>query len=279
MRAQFVTPEQPRLAIGVSLKMYFGHRQTLDWVSQVARIAAGHPAVRTGVVEVFVVPSFPALAPSVALLSGTAVSIGAQDVFWEDAGAFTGEVSGAELAEIGCTLVELGHAERRRIFGETDAVVSAKTHAAYRNGLTPLLCIGEATRQEPNAAAAECVRQLDAALADSRAAGITGPLLLAYEPQWAIGAAEPADPDYIAAVSRLLRSALAADSALGGSRVIYGGSAGPGLLSRLGGSVDGLFLGRFAHDPLALESILDEALSARIVPSVLASGVSEGTPA
>jgi triosephosphate isomerase len=253
--------EKQALAIGVSLKMYFGHRQTLDWMRGVADIASAHPAVAGGAVDLFVVPSFPALAGSIDILSNSKVEVGAQDLFWEDAGAFTGEVSGSELAEIGCTLVEIGHAERRRLFGETDAVVARKTLAAYRNGLTPLLCIGEAVRQTPADAAAACLRQLDLALAESRYAGVAGPLLVAYEPEWAIGAAEPAEPAYIAEVSTRLRSALADDPALAGSRVIYGGSAGPGLLGQLGTAVDGLFLGRFAHDPASLQAILDEALA------------------
>lgn len=255
-----MTDHKP-FAIGVSLKMYFGHRESLHWLRQVAGIASAHPAVTGGLVDLFVVPSFPALVPAVDLLTGTNARVGAQDLFWEDAGAYTGEVGGAELAELGCSLVELGHAERRRIFGETDEIVARKTLAAYRNGLTPLLCIGEPDQQDPDAAADECVRQLESALAAAREAGLAAPLLAAYEPQWAIGAAEPASAEYVAAVASRLHQVLSADDALAGSKVIYGGSAGPGLLSRLGGSVDGLFLGRFAHDPAALDAILDEALA------------------
>jgi triosephosphate isomerase len=255
-----MTQQQP-LAIGVSLKMYFGHQQTLDWVRTVSDSAARHPAITGGAVELFIVPGFPALVESVDLLADTNVEVGAQDLFWEDTGAFTGEVSGSELAEIGCTLVEIGHAERRRLFGETDSIIARKTLAAYRNGLTPLLCIGEPLKQSPEDAAEECLRQVDAALADTRAAGLTGRLLLAYEPQWAIGAAEPANATYIVEVVTALRSSLLADASLAGNRVIYGGSAGPGLLGQLEGAVDGLFLGRFAHNPAALEAILDEALT------------------
>ena len=87
--------------------------------------------------------------------------------------------------------------------------------------------------------------------------------MVAYEPQWAIGAAEPATPEHIGGVCRALARWLAADNALEGSRVIYGGSAGPGLLPRLGDSVDGLFLGRFAHDPRAFEAILDDVMEVR----------------
>lgn len=243
------------LAIGVSLKMYFGHARTLEWVDAVAALARRHPAVRDGVVRLFVVPTFPALVPVLDRVAGSGVEVGAQDVAWADEGAFTGEVSAAELAEIGVRLAEIGHAERRRMFGETDQVVAAKTAAALRHGVEPLLCIGEAERVEPDEAARDCIAQLDAALADAPG----GDLLVAYEPHWAIGAERPAESDHIRFVLTALRAHLAAKPGFGGG-AIYGGSAGPGLLTELAGATGGLFLGRFAHDPAALEQILDEAL-------------------
>ena len=245
----------PRTTVGVSLKMYFGHGQTLEWVDTVAELARMHPAVVDGTVELFVIPTYLAVPASVALLDGTGVLVGAQDLAMEDAGAFTGEVSGAEIAEVGADVVEVGHAERRRMFGETDEVVAAKTRAALRNGLAPVLCIGETERTDADAAAAACLRQLDSAL-DGAAAGR---VIVAYEPVWAIGAAEPADADHIRAVCSRLRTAITSDADRAGSSVIYGGSAGPGLLTRLGDDVDGLFLGRFAHDPAALAQVVDEA--------------------
>lgn len=239
--------------VGVSLKMYFGHAAALSWFDRVAELAREHPAVASGQVELFVIPSFPSIPGAIAAFEGTRVLVGAQDLHWEDSGAFTGEVSGAELAELGVRVAEVGHAERRRLFFETDAVVAAKTAAALRNGLVPVLCIGEAAQLTPALAAAEVISQLDAALAGSPA----GRVIVAYEPVWAIGAAEPASADHIAAVCVALREHLDATGRDG--TVIYGGSAGPGLLTRLGDSVDGLFLGRFAHDPAALAAVLDEA--------------------
>jgi triosephosphate isomerase len=238
--------------VGVSLKMYFGHAQTLDWIARVGAIARSHPAVVDGAVELFVIPGFVSIAPSIAALAGSNVLVGAQDLAAADVGAFTGEVSGTELAEVGVRVVEVGHAERRSLFGETDEVVAAKTAAALRNGLAPVLCIGETTHSTPTDAAAECLRQLESALADAA----PGRVIVAYEPVWAIGAAEPADPDYVSAVCAQLHAAVADRP---GSAVIYGGSAGPGLLTRLGSEVDGLFLGRFAHDTDALARVLDEA--------------------
>ncbi|AZH81617.1 triosephosphate isomerase [Plantibacter sp. PA-3-X8] len=251
---------RPRL-VGVSLKMYFGHAQTLDWCSVVAGVSAEHHALRSGAAELFVIPGYLSVTGAVERLRGVA-AVGAQDLATEDTGAFTGEVSGAELQEVGCEVVEVGHAERRRLFGETPDVVRAKTTAALRNGLAPVLCIGEAEHRDAEVAAAECVAQLDDALAGAVAAGIVGRVIVAYEPHWAIGATEAASPAHIRTVCLRLRGHLDALAAAGhidtSSAVIYGGSAGPGLLTTIGDAVDGVFLGRFAHDPAALSLVLDE---------------------
>lgn len=184
--------------------------------------------------------------------------VGAQDLASEDSGAFTGEVSGVELAEVGARVVEVGHAERRRLFGETDEIVTQKTSAALRNALTPVLCIGESVKSDPAVAAAESMRQVVSALEGAPA----GRVIVAYEPVWAIGAAEPAPAEYIRAVCAILRESVGDLAGRDDSVVIYGGSAGPGLLTQLGSDVDGLFLGRFAHDTAALGRVLDEAAQA-----------------
>lgn len=242
-----------RVTVGVSLKMYFGHRQATNWFARVAEVARANDAVARGEVELFVIPTYLQIPAALVALSGTGVRVGAQDLATADSGAFTGEVSAAELAEVGVALAEIGHAERRRLFGETDDVVAAKVAAALRNDVTPVLCIGESERLSPADAAATAIAQLHANLA---AAG-PGPIVVAYEPVWAIGAAEPAPVAHIRAVAGALRDEIRATRP--GSRVIYGGSAGPGLLTELGDAVDGLFLGRFAHDPAALADVLAEA--------------------
>lgn len=243
------------VCVGVSLKMYFGHAEARRWFERVAAVAAGHPAVGSGAVECFVIPTYLQVLPALEVFADTPVVVGAQDVATEDSGAFTGEVSAAELAEVGVRLAEVGHAERRRLFGEMEQIVAAKAAAALRNGLTPVLCLGEREQVASADAATEVVRQLHAALAGAAA----GRVIVAYEPVWAIGAPEPAPSSHIVVVARALRTAVAALAGREGSSVIYGGSAGPGLLASLDGAVDGLFLGRFAHDPAAFASVLDEA--------------------
>lgn len=241
-----------RMLIGASLKMYFSHARTVAWAKEVSRILAEHPSGER--VTAFVIPQYPSIPACVE--AGGALHVGAQDVAAEDSGAYTGEVSAAVLAELGCRYVEVGHAERRRMFGDTDEVVAAKTHAALRNGLTPIVCVGESDRMSGADAGEYCIEQIESALSESTAAGVDGPLVIAYEPLWAIGAPEPADPDHIRAVCSRLREHLAQKAHP--CSVIYGGSAGPGLLTKIADSVDGLFLGRFAHQPEAVRAILDE---------------------
>lgn len=232
------------MIVGVSLKAYFGHAETLEWAAAVAEFAS-KPAIADGSVELFVIPSFPELAEVRRILDGTPIRLGAQDVFWEDRGPYTGEVTADQLAELGVSIVEVGHAERRRLFHETDEVVAAKCAAASRHSIQPLLCIGERVRGTEREAVSESAAQLAAANAPDA--------LVAWEPMWAIGAERPAEPEYIHAVCDGLRESL------GGRRLLYGGSAGPGLIAELARSVDGLFLGRFAHDVAALADVIDEA--------------------
>lgn len=244
----------PQVTVGVSLKTYFGHARARAWFADVAARVAGHPAVAAGDVRFFVIPTYLQIPAAVQAFAGTPVLVGAQDVSAYPPGAYTGEVTAEELAEVGVQVAEIGHAERRRLFDETDTVTAGKAAAALSHGITPVLCIGEAEHLGAPAAALANVEQLAANLEQVPA----GPVIVAYEPVWAIGAAEPAPDTHIATVTRALRAAVDADPARAGSVVIYGGSAGPGLLTLLGDAVDGLFLGRFAHEVDALVAVLDE---------------------
>lgn len=252
--------DRPKPALlGVSLKLYFGHEETLEWCREVAQMARHQQALQDGDVRLFVLPSFQALVPAREILADTPVLVGAQNLHWQDKGAFTGEVSGAALSEAGCRYVEVGHAERRRIFGEDDAVITAKTAAALNNGLIPVICVGETEEGPVKDAAAVCLAQLRSALSSENKVANPGAIVVAYEPVWAIGAPNPASAKHISAVCSLLREWLSGQDRFTDWSVIYGGSAGPGLLEQLGPDVDGLFLGRFAHKVEALSDIIGEA--------------------
>lgn len=239
--------------VGVSTKMYLGYQDSLDWLDRVRAEVSARPAL-AGKVEVFVAPSFPVLESARRILAGSGVLLAAQNSS-VSGGALTGEVSPALLAELGVQLVEIGHAERRRIFGEDDDVVARKTAAVSAAGMTPLLCIGEEEQHSATEAVDYCFQQVTSALAG---APELESLVLAYEPVWAIGATEPAPPAYVNDVVEGLRQRLLDSGIKPG--IVYGGSAGPGLLPRLG-SVDGLFLGRFAHDAGNLGIVFDEAMA------------------
>ncbi|GAA1924619.1 triose-phosphate isomerase [Microbacterium aoyamense] len=241
------------VTVGVSLKTYFGNTQAREWLTTIADRAASHPAVTSGAVQLFIIPTYLQIPDALTAFAGSRVRVGAQDVSQFEPGPYTGEVTAAELAEIGVTVAEIGHAERRRLLGDTDDVVTAKTRTALAHGITPVLCIGET--DQATDAAATAITQLHDSLADAPA----GPVIVAYEPVWAIGAPEPAPVEHISAVTTALRNELDTMPERDGSAVIYGGSAGPGLLTELGDAVDGLFLGRFAHNPDNLLAVLDEA--------------------
>jgi triosephosphate isomerase (TIM) len=257
----------PRAIVGVSLKAYFGYQETLDWCAAVTWLPALAQARASGAVEVFVLPSFPALVPAVATLGPAGVRVGAQTVSAYPAGPHTGDVTAAMLAEAGGELALTGHAERRRDHGETDATVAAQVAASLAAGLDPVICVGEPDRMAAADAARWCTNQLTAALAHANASS-PARVIVAYEPVWAIGAPEPAPDAHVievcAALSRYLQAAPATTE---DSAVIYGGAAGPGQLSRLFGPVQGLFLGRFAHDVTGLAQVLEDAIASTRTPT------------
>lgn len=254
-------PTLPARLVGVSLKMYFDIPATAQYITALSRAypSRSSPGPNTGL---FVCPSYPILFPASTLLATTPhIYLGAQNCHWEDSGAHTGEVSPLVLKQSGCAIVELGHAERRREpFGETDAIVARKAAAAVRNGLVPLICVGEERKsavmsEGVGLAIRECIPQVTAVLA---AVPEDAPFILAYAPVWAIGANQPASKDHVLAVVGELRKAIEAKGRKGTFRILYGGSAGPGTWNELREGVDGLFLGRFAHDIEAFKKVVEE---------------------
>ncbi|KAL7623500.1 hypothetical protein AAE478_007183 [Parahypoxylon ruwenzoriense] len=259
-----------RRIVGVSTKMYFSAARTKQYVDELLQILSTSAAAASASVsppppdllhrlDVFIIPDHITLTSVVSQVSATGIIVGAQNASYEDVGPYTGEVSPAVLSEVGCRIVELGHAERRRIFGETVRDTARKAAAAARNGMIPLVCIGERTKGQAAVAVEECSLQVEAVMADLPN---DAEVILAYEPVWAIGAAEPAGADHVVAVAKEIRMLECVQRRIGTTRILYGGSAGPGLFEKLRDGVDGLFLGRFAHHPAQFYKTILEVATA-----------------
>jgi triosephosphate isomerase (TIM) len=181
-------------------------------------------------------------------LAGTPIGLGGQNMHWEAGGAFTGEISGAMLVDIGCTHVILGHSERRHGMGETDSQVNAKLKAALGAGLIPIVCIGE-TKEERQRDETEqvLITQLTGSLAGLRPEQMTG-IVLAYEPVWAIGTGLTATPEQAQSAHQFIRSWLGTQfGEATAARVVvqYGGSVKPDNAAQLLASpdIDGALVG------------------------------------
>ena len=188
----------------------------------VTRMRPGLEAI--GGAEKVLCPPFTALAAVQELLGGSSIGLGAQDMYFEDSGAYTGEVSPAMLAEL-CRFVIVGHSERRHVLGETDHDVARKVEAAARHGLRPILCVGERLEEREGGTANTVVeRQLEQGLA--RVSSAEG-LLVAYEPVWAIGTGRAATPDDAQAMMAHVRLRVAeryGREAASQVPLLYGGS-------------------------------------------------------
>jgi len=189
-----------------------------------ALLAAIKPAL-AGIETVVCVP-FPYLAQAQALLAGSSIAWGAQNVSEQAKGAFTGEVSASMLLDFGCKYVIVGHSERRSLYGESDALVASKYRVAQSAGLIPILCVGESLdERESGVTEAVVARQLDAVI-DAAGVGSLAKAVVAYEPVWAIGTGKTASPEQAQAVHAFIRGKIAAlDSGVANQLVIqYGGS-------------------------------------------------------
>lgn len=184
-------------------------------------------------------------------------TLAAQNLSDRAAGAFTGEVSGAMIAEAGCRYVIVGHSERRTLFGEDGPLLARKLARARESGLVPIYCVGETQRERAaGSTAATLARQAEALAGDPEDA----PLVVAYEPVWAIGTGLAATPADSAAAASGLRAILASRRDL---RVLYGGSVNPGNARQLldGGGVDGFLVGGASLDPAAFAAIAGAAFA------------------
>jgi len=274
---------RPRLIVG-NWKMHKTIPEARAFVEQFAEHLRGTvpPPVQ---VEIVVAPPFTALQAVAAALAqcgffvGTGggasrpgpppVLLAAQDMHWEDAGAYTGEVSPPMLKDLGCRYVIVGHSERRRSFGETDAIVRKKVLAALRHGLRPILCIGETWDQRAR-------NQTESVLAAQLTEALTGvekdqgmEVVIAYEPVWAIGSGQPATPAQAREAHRHIRARI---TALWGHEtgervpILYGGSVTPENIGELLAirEVDGALVGGACLDPAQFARILAVASSANV---------------
>ncbi len=198
--------------------------------------------------EAVVAPPFVALAPVAERLKGTRIALAAQNCFWEDQGAFTGEVSPLMLRDLGCRYVIIGHSERRAYFGETDETVNKKVKAALSHDLLPIICVGESLEERERGDTFKIVeRQIQAGLK-----GLDGAapqtLVIAYEPIWAIGTGKTATPEQAQEMHAFIRGLVAAVFDSEGAekvRIQYGGSVKPDNVDELMAQpdIDGALVG------------------------------------
>ena len=219
-----------------------------------------------GKCEIAVCPTFTSLATAVEILKGSNVKVGAQNIHWADNGAYTGEISGAMLKEIGVEYVIIGHSERRQYFGETDETVNQRIKAALKYGLKPIVCIGETlAEREGGVTNTVLEKQIRGAFADITTADMDA-ITIAYEPVWAIGTGKTATPDVAQETHAFIRSVL---TALYGDKaqdivVQYGGSMkaenSGALVSKQ--DIDGGLIGGAALKADSFTALIQNALNA-----------------
>jgi triosephosphate isomerase (TIM) len=212
-------------------------------------------------VEVLVCPHYLVLDRVAALLKGSSIQWGAQDVHWELKGAFTGEISPSMLKDAGCTHVILGHSERRHIMGESNEQVNRKLKAALANGLTPIVCVGELLEERTAGDTRQVVERQAQKAFEGVAAEDAARAVLAYEPVWAIGTGRTATPSQAQETHRFLRNTMGRIAGTGTAeriRILYGGSVKPDNIRDLmqQPDVDGALVGGASLDAASFVNIV-----------------------
>ncbi len=246
-----------RPLIAGNWKMYKTGSEAREAATELARLTAGASAV-----DVMIAPPFTALSPVHEAIADSHIRLGAQNLYWEKEGAFTGEISPAMLKAAGCSFAIIGHSERRQYFGETDETVNRKISAAVRLKIAPVFCIGE-TEEQRDAGNTFSVldKQIKKGLQSLDASELEE-LVVAYEPVWAIGTGKTATPSQVQEVHAFIRNLV--DGLLGNllaksMRVIYGGSVKPDNVSELMAleDVDGALVGGASLDPATFSKIVN----------------------
>lgn len=221
-----------RFLIAGNWKMHNGPAATKSLLTELTNQIPEIP----GSLDVLVCPPFVSLATASDTIGNSGIHLGAQNLHFEDEGAFTGEISAGMLKEAGCNFVIVGHSERRQYFGETDKTVNQKAHKALAEGLKPIVCVGESLRQRKAGEHEQLVRrQIQAALTnvDSESART---VVIAYEPIWAIGTGETATPEQAREMQQMIRDELKKlydEHTCEQIRILYGGSMKPGNAEEL----------------------------------------------
>lgn len=249
-----------KVYLGTNTKMYKTIAQTLAYLRRLGSLTVDIPRSE---LELFVIPSFTALDASGEIARNSGITLGAQNMCWEEEGQFTGEISPLMLREVGVKVVELGHSERRHLFGETNEMIAQKVTCALKHDFTVLLCVGE-QEEEKNEGRAEAVlrAQLEIGLRDAVTAE---KLWVAYEPVWAIGVnGKPATAEYAEKMHGVIRGVLREKFGEAAETIplLYGGSVRPDNACELirRSDVDGLFIGRSAWDADAFYRIITDVL-------------------
>jgi len=245
-----------RRIIAGNWKMNKTRDEAVDLVGDLKEMLAD-----VGDVEVVVCPPFTALDAVREALRGSNIELGAQNMYWEEEGAFTGEISPLMLRNLGCTYVILGHSERRTYFGETDEGVNRKVKSALANGLLPIICVGETLEQRDAGKTEEVVvRQTKAALSGVKTNGAER-IVIAYEPVWAIGTGRNASADEANRVIHLIRQSVAEvfnERIAQEVRIQYGGSVKPQNIADFLGQpdIDGALVGGASLDAASFAAIV-----------------------
>jgi len=213
-------------------------------------------------VDVMIAPPFTALAPVAEVIKGSSVALGAQNLFWKNEGAYTGEISPVMLSDIGCKYAIIGHSERRQYFGDTDESVNAKIRAALEHKLIPVFCVGETeTQREAGETFSVLDKQVSKGLEGFSPETLSGILVIAYEPVWAIGTGKTATIDQVQEVHAFLRSLIEKrfDNLLAKTvRILYGGSVKPDNVTEIMNmpDVDGTLVGGASLSAKIFNSII-----------------------
>jgi triosephosphate isomerase len=212
--------------------------------------------------DIVLAPTFTALSTVADAIKGTNMSLAAQNLFWEDKGAFTGEISAEMLLDLGCKYVIIGHSERRQYFGETDETVNKRVRQALNKGLLPIVCVGELLAEREAGKANEVIeRQVTGGLKGVTAAEMQK-IVIAYEPVWAIGTGKTATPDQANEIHAFIRGKIKAMYDAGVAediRIQYGGSVTPDNVSQLIAKpdIDGALVGGASLKPEAFAALVN----------------------